>query len=181
MDGNTFERTAGLISWGQWRGWGAADSGGETGFGAIDGEGAQPSWFNAFTRNSFPEPGVVNYATTEALGGYDFGRGYNLASVSGAFDGEKHNSPGALSMNSFNVFRGNRILANGGILIAGDSSNTVVEGNVIEYPGGYRGQGDDLGICIQNGTSNILVRANDAPVLTGGLCGEVPSAEYAYM
>ena len=141
--------------------------------GAVDGEGAQPSWFNVFARNTFPEPGVVNYATTEAIGGYDFGRGYNLASVSGAFDGEKHSSPDALSMNSFNIFRSNRILANGGILVAGDSSNTVVEGNVIQYPGAYRGMDGDLGICIQNITSNILARANDAPVLRGGLCDEV--------
>ena len=80
---NRFERTAGLISWGQWRGWypeersadmaSALESGvgASDGSGAVKGEGAQPSWFNDFSENVFTEPGVVNYATVETTGGYD--------------------------------------------------------------------------------------------------------------
>ena len=193
---NRFERAAGLISWGQWRGWnghedehtakltpGVAKYTAEltpgvdhqyaeltpgVGVGALQGEGAQPSWFNSFTGNVFTEPGVVNYATTEVIGGFDFGMGFNLASVSG-LDAQKQQTPDKLSMNAFNIFRGNSILSNGGILIAGDASDTLVEGNAIAYPGGYIA--GDLGICVQNMTRNVMVRGNDAPVTTGGLCG----------
>ena len=73
--------------------------------------------------------------------GCTVGRGYNLASVSGALDPQKLPTPHGLSMNAYNTFRHNRILVNGGILIGDDSSNVVVEGNEIEYPGGWRGPG----------------------------------------
>eukprot|EP01043_Picozoa_sp_COSAG02_P002111 COSAG02_NODE_48_length_45421_cov_103.222100_4_plen_318_part_00 len=180
VDRNVYDRTAGLISWGQWRGWYGHEMQTTTSHaitlsatsGAIRGEGAQPSWFNQFSSNVFTEPGVVNYATSDTIGGYDFGRGFNLASTNGALDAQKLPTPSGMSMNSFNIFRRNRILANGGILVADDSSNTVIEANTIEYPGGYRT--DDLGICVQNCTSNIVVRANQAPVHRG-LCGEVES------
>lgn len=172
VDGNYYDRAAGMISWGQWRGYAEPDTG-SSGLNAITGEGAQPAWFNIFSDNTMAEPGVVNYATSDSFGGFDFGRGYTVGALNGAeYDSSTSTSPPGVATNAFTTFRGNQILANGGILIAGDSSNMVVEFNTIEYPGGYRGSDDDLGICVENSTTKtIFVRANDAPVLFNATCG----------
>ena len=57
-------------------------------------------------------------------------------------------------MNSVTVFRGNRMRSNGGILVAGDSENVLVEHNSIAQ--------SDLQICVTNTTRSILLVGNDA-------------------
>lgn len=90
--------------------------------------GANPNYFNVFERNHFVEGNtVVNYNTAQGAN-YNFGGGYLLASTSGGGAG---GSSGAgfeeLSMNTYTVFRQNRIDSNGGILIEDDSANILVE------------------------------------------------------
>lgn len=90
--------------------------------------GANPNYFNVFERNHFIEGNtVVNYNTAQGAN-YNFGGGYLLASTSGGGAG---GSSGAgfeqLSMNTFTVFRQNRIDSNGGILIEDDSANILIE------------------------------------------------------
>lgn len=58
---NVNERTAGMISWGQWRGYTGILDGR---LAAVEGQGAQPALRNLFQDNTFLEPGVVNYATS---------------------------------------------------------------------------------------------------------------------
>ena len=117
--------------------------------------GANPNMFNVFERNEFVEGNtIVNYNTLQGAS-YNFGGGYLLASTSGGGAG---GSTGGrfegLSMNHFTLFRGNTIRSNGGILVADDSDNVLVEGNTIEQ--------SDLQICVTNTTRAVLVIGNSA-------------------
>ena len=91
--------------------------------------GANPNLFNVFERNHFTEGNTsVNYNTARGSS-YNFGGGYVLASTSG---GTANGAPSRggfeqLSMNSFTVFRQNRIDSNGGILVEDDSADILVE------------------------------------------------------
>lgn len=91
--------------------------------------GANPNLFNVFERNHFTEGNTaVNYNTAQGSN-YNFGGGYVLASTSGGAANGAHSRGGfeQLSMNSFTVFRQNRIDSNGGILVEDDSADILVE------------------------------------------------------
>lgn len=164
---NRLERMAGVVSWGQWRQWHPttpapplvtswdAVSPGNTRVGGEMGCGANPNIFNVFERNDFLEGNtIVNYNTPEGAS-YNWGSGYLLTSSNGGgAGGAASTRTETLTMNSFAVFRGNRIRSNGGILVAGDSENVLVEHNSIEQ--------SDLQICVTNTTRSIMLVGNDA-------------------
>ena len=153
---NRNERMAGMVSWGQWRQWSPPHATppltGEMGC------GANPNMRNVFERNDFLEGNsVVNYNTVEGAN-YNFGQGYTLASTSGGGAGGSSGSRfEGLSMNMLTVFRDNVVRSNGGILVADDSTDILVEGNAVME--------SDLQICVTNSTRGVYVRGNNAHLL----------------
>ena len=151
---NRNERMAGMVSWGQWRQWSPPHI-------ALRGEmgcGANPNMRNVFERNDFVEGNaIVNYNTAEGAS-YNFGQGYTLASTSGGGAGGSSGSRyEGLSMNMLTVFRDNIIRSNGGILVADDSTDILVEGNTVLQ--------SDLQICVTNSTRGVFLRGNNARLL----------------
>jgi hypothetical protein len=145
---NRGERMAGMVNWGQWRGYHQTTPQPSPSLGGEMGCGANPNMRNSFVDNRFVEGNtVVNYNTLEGAFFGNTSQGYNLVTWKGGGAGFED-----LHMNMYLDYRRNTVESDGGIWITDDAAGVLVENNVINN--------SDLGVRVDNCTQAVLARGN---------------------